>query len=234
MYSGTCRDSVATPCVNLNSMHMRRASLRAGGYDILIGLASHKAHTASTDQLSTFSQDPHILPPTSFQVHRPRSRHRQPTMLSLHCNAPILFATTLTLTLPLLATSIPTTANTNQTTTTTTTEPPALAHLPTSILPDALMADTCPTPPTEFLPYAPPPGYTPAPGCPPANAGTQPSEGNPPARSYEGSESRSSGGTASAEVSAAGRSRAMGAVGRALLVVLGWRGLKWCVVLGAR
>ena len=132
------------------------------------------------------------------------------------------------LTLPLLTTSNPTT-NPNQT---RTSNPlPALAHLPISILPHVLAADTCPTPPTEFLPYAPPPGYTPAPGCPPASDGTQPSEGNPPAGFYGGSESGSSGSTSSAETSQAGRLKTSG---RAFLVLLVWRGLSWCVGFGAR
>ncbi len=89
--------------------------------------------------------------------------------------------------------------------------------------------------PTEFLPYAPPPGYTPAAGCPPASAGTQPSEDNPPAGFYGGSGSGSSGSTSSsAEESGVGRLNAMGAVTRALVIVLGWRGLEWCVGVGGR
>lgn len=58
-------------------------------------------------------------------------------------------------------------------------------------------AQTCPTPPTQFLPYAPPPGYTPAPGCPPAN--TQPSESNPPAGVYGSSSGSGSGASGSTE-----------------------------------
>ena len=150
-------------------------------------------------------------------------------MLSLHFNTMVLVTITIAVALPLLTTSIPTT-NTSQP---TSNHLPALADLATSILPHALVADTCPTPPTEFLPYAPPPGYTPAAGCPPASEGTQPSENNPPAGFYGGSSSGSSGSTSSAEVSGAVRLKAMGAVGRVLLAVLGWRGLTRCVVWGA-
>lgn len=151
-------------------------------------------------------------------------------MLSLHLKPMILF--TITITLPLLTTSIPTT-NPNQT---TNPHPAAPADLPTSILPHPLIADTCPTPPTEFLPYAPPPGYTPAPGCPPASEGTQPSENDPPAGFYGGSgsgSSGSSGSTSSAEVSRAGRVTAMNAVARLWLLVVVWRGFgRVCVVVG--
>lgn len=135
-------------------------------------------------------------------------------MLSLYSNTIILFTITLPLTTP-----IPTT-NTNRT---RTTHPAALSNLPTSILPHELAADTCPTPPTEFLPYAPPPGYTPAPGCSPA--GTQPSEGNPPAGVYGGSGSGSSGSTSYAEASGVGTLRIRGLIGRVMLVMLGWWGL---------
>ncbi|KAF6241227.1 hypothetical protein HO173_001022 [Letharia columbiana] len=205
---------------------------------VLIGLAFPQAHTASTHRLSHISGDHH--PPSSHlapsmpskQTLSPQNHHCpcQSTMLSLHFNT-MIFLFTNTLTLPLLTTSIPA-PNTNQT---SKIHPPALAHLPTSILPHALEADTCPTPPTEFLPYAPPPGYTPAPGCPLASEGTQPSENDPPAGVYggSGSGSGSSGSTASAETSQAGRLKAMGAAGRVVLAVLGWRGLKWCVGWGA-
>lgn len=146
--------------------------------------------------------------------------------LRLNNNNMILFTVIAALTLPLLTTPNPIT-NPNQT---RTSNPlPALAHLPISILPHALAADTCPTPPTEFLPYAPPPGYTPAPGCPPASEGTQPSEGDAPAGFYGGSAGGSSGSTASAETSQAGRLKGFG---RVFLVLLVWRGLSWGVGLG--
>jgi hypothetical protein len=60
-----------------------------------------------------------------------------------------------------------------------------------SISPVHLKDDLCPTPPTQFLPYPPPPGYVPGPGCPPAGSGTQPSEFNPPPGVYGGSGSGS-------------------------------------------
>ena len=201
--------NVATLCITFDSMHGFRASL------------SHRLNR----WILRF-REPYLLPPTSLQAYGPSkssesepNSHCQSMMLPLHCN--ILILSAITLTLPLLTTSIPTT-NTNQT---TTIHPPALAHLPTSVLPHGLIADTCPTPPTEFLPYAPPPGYTPAPGCPPASEGTQPSEN---------SGSGSSGSTSSAEVSKAGRLKAMDALARVSLAILGWRISKWGVVLGAR
>lgn len=60
-----------------------------------------------------------------------------------------------------------------------------------AVSPIALAAEQCPTPPTQFLPYPPPPGYVPNAGCPPASSGTQPSEFNPPAGVYGGSGSGS-------------------------------------------
>lgn len=79
----------------------------------------------------------------------------------------------------LLSTHLTSSAPTNQTSPT--------KDILLAISPANIVADTCPTPPTEFLPYSPPPGYVPAPGCPPASQGTQPSEGNPPAGYYGGS-----------------------------------------------
>lgn len=226
-------------------MHGLRASLSACPFAIFNLLSAFhfpQTHTASTNPLSNLSRQPHLLPPTSLQEYCPSKRsnsdstipHCQSTMRSLQFHTIILF----TVTLPLLTTSIPTTnANQTMTTSTTTNHPAALAQLPTSILPHALAADACPTPPTEFLPYAPPPGYTPAPGCPPASDGTQPSEGDPPAGFYgasgTGSGSGSSGSTSSAEASGAGDWRGRGAVGRVLLVMLGWWGLKVCVCSGS-
>ena len=69
--------------------------------------------------------------------------------------------------------------------------PTNTTNLILAISPANLAADECPTPPTEFLPYSPPPGYVPGPGCPPASSGTQPSENNPPAGFYGGSGSSS-------------------------------------------
>lgn len=209
-------NNVATSCITFDSMHGFRASLSAGGHGILIrmGLQSPLCPHHLNRSILRFRQ-PYLLPPTSLQAYRPSkssesepNSHCQSMMPPLHCN--ILILSAITLTLPLLTTSIPTT-NTNQT---TKIHPPALAHLPTSVLPHGLIADTCPTPPTEFLPYAPPPGYTPAPGCPPASEGTQPSEN---------SGGGSSGSTSSAEVSKAGRLRATDALARVSLVILGWR-----------
>ncbi|KAL6721160.1 hypothetical protein ACLMJK_000262 [Lecanora helva] len=64
-----------------------------------------------------------------------------------------------------------------------------------AISPVNLAADQCPTPPTEFLPYPPPQGYSPGPGCAPASQGTQPSENNPPPGFYGGSGSGSGSGS---------------------------------------
>lgn len=223
-------------CVEVNSTHGLRASLLLRLWKSLIGVSTnpHRLNKLSPpispENLASFL-------PLRTKVYRPRKgsnlehhSHWESTMHSLHSNTMILFTMTI-ITLPLLTTAIPT-SNSNQTTTTTTKTTTkhhlaALADLPTSILPHEIAADTCPTPPTEFLPYAPPPGYTPAPGCPPASQGTQPSEGDAPAGFYggSGSGSGSSGSTSSAETSEAGNLRGRGVVavgGRVLLVVLGW------------
>lgn len=234
------------PCVEIDSMHRLRASLWACGY----GKFNWGSRPSPPQQIDSPIPPENLIssfPPHSKEYrpskHTPTENiisHCDSTMLSLHFNTIIIFFTITITTLPLLTTSIPTT-DPNQTTSTTT-HPAALADLPTSILPHELAADTCPTPPTEFLPYAPPPGYTPAPGCPPASQGTQPSEGDAPAGFYGGSESGSgsgsSGSTSSAETSEAGslRGPSIGVVvgaGRVLLVVLGWWGLKMCVCSGS-
>lgn len=221
-------DGVATLCVKFNSMHGLRASISAGPYGTLIGVSFHKLTPPLQRFLSDFllrtspSTSHHLTPRIPSRQNAPtrkRNPHRQPTMPPHPFTTLILLSAT-TLVLPLLTASTPTATNTNQT---AGPHPPALANLPTSILPHALAADTCPTPPTEFLPYAPPPGYTPAPGCPPASGGTQPSENN----AGGGSGSGSSGGTSSAETSGAGRLHATDAAGKALVVLLGW-----CAVVG--
>ena len=99
-----------------------------------------------------------------------------------------------------LASSAP--ANTTSSIGATSTDDPTKSLL-LSISPIHLIADECPTPPTQFLPYPPPPGYVPGPGCPPASSGTQPSEFNPPPGVYGGS---GSGSGSSAETSSPGSS----------------------------
>ena len=87
-----------------------------------------------------------------------------------------------------------------------------------AVSPINLAADQCPTPPTEYLPYPPPPGYQPGPGCAPASQGTQPSENNPPAGVYEGSGSGSgsSSETTSPATSMRGRNPLANILGRFL------------------
>ncbi|KAK0517115.1 hypothetical protein JMJ35_000270 [Cladonia borealis] len=80
----------------------------------------------------------------------------------------IAILSSLLLLLPTLTTCAPAPASTNIT------DPTKSIILSLSPTNPHLEADTCPTPPTEFLPYPPPPGYTPGPGCPPASEGTQP------------------------------------------------------------
>ena len=84
--------------------------------------------------------------------------------------------------------------------------------------PITLKADQCPTPPTEFLPYNPPPGYVPGPGCAPASQGTQPSEGDPPPgySGGSGSGSGSGSGTAYASTSAASSLKDVNPIARIL------------------
>jgi len=84
-----------------------------------------------------------------------------------------------------------------------TSTPTNITNLILAISPTDLAADKCPTPPTEFLPYPPPPGYQPGPGCPPASSGTQPSENNPPAGFYGGSGSGSGSGSSTQSLSPA-------------------------------
>lgn len=101
-----------------------------------------------------------------------------------------------------LAASAP--ANTTSSIGITPTDDPTKSLLQ-SISPVHLINDECPTPPTQFLPYPPPPGYVPGPGCPPASSGTQPSEFNPPPGVYGGSGSGSGSGS-STETSSPGSS----------------------------
>lgn len=108
------------------------------------------------------------------------------------------------LAMPYLTSSAPT----NRTSPTTN---PILA-----VSPIDLAADQCPTPPTEFLPYSPPPGYSPSPGCAPASQGTQPSQGNPPAGYYGGSGSDSGSGSSSQTTSSARSLKGMNPIAKIL------------------
>ena len=85
-----------------------------------------------------------------------------------------------------------------------------------AVSPINLAADQCPTPPTEYLPYPPPPGYQPGPGCAPASQGTQPSENNPPAGFYGGSGSGSGSGSSSQTTSPATSMRGRNPLARVL------------------
>ena len=92
-----------------------------------------------------------------------------------------------------------------------------------TISPTNLADDTCPTPPTEFLPYSPPSGYTPTPGCPATSQGPQPSEGNPPAGYSGSSRSGQGSGTTFAATSGAMGLRRVNLVGRFMGRFMGGR-----------
>lgn len=244
--AGTVLQALLSLCTSFSlhiskSTHTLTASLSPSRLCSFHSPILPQAHTALTHPLSTFFNTFFTfslflsfslsLSHHSKTDNRPSNTTRRcrPTMPSLPSTATtMLFA--ITLTLPFLTTSIPmTTTISDASNETAGISHHRLAHLPTSII----IADTCPTPPTEFLPYAPPPGYVPAPGCPPASQGTQPSEDNPPAGFYGGSSS-GGGSAASVEVSGAGvagRSKGavvFGTVSLVAMVVEGWRSLVGC------
>lgn len=123
----------------------------------------------------------------SIPVTHSRRHHipHKPSKMQFSARQFLIFA------LPWLILELATSAPTNTT------------NLILAVSPVDLVADECPTPPTEFLPYPPPAGYQPGPGCPPASSGTQPSENNPPAGFYGGTGS-GSGSTTQTSSTASG------------------------------